>query len=196
MAQRAMLIGITNRMMRLRRSLGLVLVPALLAAAVDARETAPEVEAFWQSCMGQSADAPDFYRVRYFGSDVAIARRLLDLIASGQKTVTFTTPWVYEGNLNQTPVLGGYTVVTDFYGHPEVVLRTTGVKTVRFSEVTEAESQFEGPGARTQEEWRRIHWAFFTNALKPLGKQPSEDMPVTVEYFEVVCKAGEDQSRR
>lgn len=196
MIKRGLIDGLVDKVAGLPRFAALTLVPALLAATANAREVTPAVEAFWETCIKQATETktPDFYRVRYFGSDAGMARRLLDIIASGEKTVTFTTPWVYEGDRNATPVVGGYTVVTDFEGKPEVLLRTTGVKTLAYSEVTEDESRFEGDGARTLEAWRTIHWRFFTNALKPFGKQPSEDMPVTVEYFEVVCKLpGEDK---
>jgi uncharacterized protein YhfF len=187
--------GFVGKVVGLLRFAAVVLAPAVLgvstfATTANAREVTPAVEAFWTTCIKQSQETqtPDFYRVRYFGSDAAMARRLLDIIARGEKTVTFTTPWIYEGDRNATPVVGGYSVVTDFEGRPEVLLRTTGVKTMAYSDVTEEESRFEGDGARTLEAWRAIHWRFFTNALKPFGKQPSEDMPVTVEYFEVVCR--------
>ena len=178
-----------DRFRRLLLSSVLLLAPVLVTTNTDARETTAKVEAFWQMCVQQSNVDPatDFYRVRYFGADATTARRLMDLIAAGEKTVTFTLPWIYQGHPNLTPVPGGYTVVTDFEGHPELLLRTTRVKTLAFAEVTEEETRFEGPGARTLDAWRKIHWPFFENALKPLGKQPAEDMPVTVEDFEVVC---------
>ncbi len=182
--------------MRWLQSYSLLLGPMAVIAPGSARETTPEVEAFWQTCVRQSAIVPakDSYRVRYFGADEATARRLLDFIAAGEKTVTFTSPWIYQDDHNRTPVAGGYTVVTDFDGHPELLLRTTHVKTLAFSEVTEQETRFEGPGARPLDAWRRIHWNFFAHALKPLGKQPAEDMPVTVEYFEVVCRLSDTRT--
>lgn len=189
MTQRAAAVERQEHPSRARASV-LLLALALVTSAAHARDATPEIEAFWRTCTQKVAglSKPDFYRVRYFGSDAATARRLLDLILSGEKTVTFTTPWLYQDDPNRTPVVGGYTVVTDSDGRPEVLLRTTQVKTLAFSEVTEEDARFEGPGARTVEAWRRIHWNFFTNGLKPLGKQPTEDMPVTVEHFEVVCK--------
>ena len=187
-----------DHLRRLLRSSVLLLAPILVTTNTNAREATPQVEAFWQTCVRQSDAVPatDFYRVRYFGADATTARRLMDLIAAGEKTVTFTLPWIYQGHPNLTPVQGGYTVVTDFEGHPELLLRTTRIKTLAFAAVTEEETRFEGPGARTLDAWRKIHWTFFGNVLKPLGKEPTEDMPVTVEYFEVVCSLSDTRTAR
>ena len=140
----------------------------------------------WRVPIPKPADG--FYRVRTFGRERAMSDRILQFIAEGQKTVTFVLPATYTGDRNATPVVGGYSVVTDLAGVPRFVLRTTAIKTVPYAEVSAQDSQYEGPGVRTLEEWRRVHWDFFTASLKPLGKTPSEDMPVTVERFEVVCK--------
>jgi len=163
----------------------------VLSTASFGNLASPEVEAFWLSCQSKLETLPEegFYRIRYFGTDAAVAKLLADLIRRGEKTVTFTTPWIYAHNRNATPVAGGYTIVTDFAGTPELILRTTGVKTMRFDEISERESQFEGPGARPLDAWQRIHWDYFSQVLAPIGKAPADEMPVTVEYFEVICAA-------
>lgn len=169
-------------MMRLLLTLIMLCGPALADDAV--------VTAFWRKCESSLSAPPadGFYRVRTFGRDAERSARMVGLIAAGEKTVTFTSPWIYDGQRNLTPVAGGYTLVTDFAGAPKLVLRTTATRTVAFQDVTEADSQYEGPGVRALEAWRKVHWDFFTDALKPLGRVPTQDMPVTVERFEVVCR--------
>ena len=151
------------------------------------------VEAYWRACLPSFAEPPadGFYRVRSFGRNEGINRVILDLIQQGEKTATFTSPWIYEGDRNATPVVGGYSVVTDLAGEPNFVIRTIGVDTKPFNAVTEADSQYEGPAVRPIEAWREVHWRFFTDMLAPLGRSPSHDMPVTVERFEVICAATE-----
>jgi len=154
----------------------------------------PEVEAFWQAC-GDKVTAPPadgFYRVRHFGDNEDMASLLLGLIVKGEKTVTFPTPWLYEGNREITPVVGGYVVVTDFGGTPGALLRTTSVTTMPFDQITEDYTRFEGPGARSLEAWRDIHWNYYTRVLKPSGRSPDKKMPVTAERFELVCTAEDD----
>ena len=176
-------------MKRMRPQIIALAVSMVLSTASFANPASPKVEAFWLSCQSKLATLPEdgFYRIRHFSNDAAVAKLLVDLIRRGEKTVTFTTPWIYADNRNATPVVGGYTLVTDFAGTPELILRTTGVKTMRFDEISERESQFEGPGARPLDAWQRIHWNFFSQVLEPIGKAPADEMPVTVEYFEVVC---------
>ena len=155
-----------------------------------AAEASPVTD-LWQSCQAKLGKNPqgDFYRVRTFGREKEMSGRMLHFIETGEKTVTFTLPATYTGDKNATPVVGGYSVVTELDGKPRFILRTTAIKTLPYAAVTEEDAQYEGPGVRTQEAWRRVHWAFFTDSLKPLNKTPAEDMPVTVERFEVVCKA-------
>ncbi len=134
-----------------------------------------------------SATADSFFRVRHFGQDARVADLLVSLIAAREKTGTFTSPWIFEGNRNEAPVLGGYTVVTDFAANPRLLLRTTAVRTMRFDEISEAETLVDGPAVRTLGVWRQVHWAYFERKLAKLDRTPSPDMPVTVEEFEVVC---------
>jgi len=128
------------------------------------------------------------YRLRQFGNNAALANVLLKLIISGQKTGTYALPWLYEGDESLTPVVGGYSVVTDADGTPRVVLLTTGLKTLPYNQITEEETQYEGPNARKLKVWQQIHWPYWSRALEQKGKAATEDMPVTVEQFEVICE--------
>lgn len=160
------------------------------AAALSSNAAASPVADLWTSCGPKLNPRPegDFYRVRTFGRERQMSDRILEFIAQGEKTVTFVLPWTYAGDRNATPVVGGYSVVTDLGGVPRFIIRTTAIKTVPYRAVTADDAQYEGPGVRNLEAWRRVHWDFFTASLKPIGKTPTEDMPVTVERFEVVCK--------
>jgi uncharacterized protein YhfF len=145
--------------------------------------------AYARSCLAQQTlQRPEpFVRVRRFGDNEATATVILDLIRRGEKSVTFSTPALYAGQRAKTPVVGDVVVITDFAGRPGAVVRTTSVRIVPFNEVTEDDSRYEGPTVRPLAAWRRIHWAYFTRELVPLGQQPSEALPVTVERFELLC---------
>ena len=143
---------------------------------------------YWVDCaagINEPADRP--FRVRRFGSTPEMSDLLLGLVLAGEKTITSTSPWLYDEDLQAAPAAGDYWVVMDGAGEPSAVLRTTGVKTLPMNEVTEQDSQYEGPSVRSIEAWRKVHWNFFTRVLTPLGKTPTADMPVTLECFEVVC---------
>jgi uncharacterized protein YhfF len=161
----------------------------LLLAAPAWSGPSPQIQAFWRRCASKMAHPPksNFYRVRHFGDNAEMAARLLILIRSGEKSITFTTPRLYEGDRGRTPMPGDLTVITDLAGSPGALVRTSWVRTMPFNEISERESQYEGAPVRPLEAWRKVHWSFFTRALAPFGEQPSATMPVTVEKFELVC---------
>ena len=168
----------------------------LLAALLLSQATAANssvVEAFWAACAEKTPDmsVDDFYRVRHFGRDAAMSDLLVGLILNGEKTGLFSAAWLTEGDRNATPLTGDYVVLTRFDGTPAAVWRTTSVKTLPFNEVTEEDTQLESPGARPLDVWRQIHWNGWARALEAKGKEPSEDMPITAERFELVCTESE-----
>jgi uncharacterized protein YhfF len=160
--------------------------------SVSAR-TDDAASAYARSCLAQHhlQRSEPFLRVRHFGDNAATASVILDLIRRGEKSVTFSTPALYAGERTRTPVVGDIVVITDFAGRPGAVVRTTSVRIVPFNEVTEDDSRYEGPPVRPLAAWRRVHWAYFTRELAPLGQQPSEILPVTIERFELLCAGSE-----
>lgn len=167
------------------------LLSALLFASIaQAQSPSQTVEAFWQSCQSQLEAAPSdgFYRVRSIGSTPESTAIITRLVLEGQKTGTFTSPWMYEGDRSITPVVGGYSVLLDESESPRAVLKTTGLMIVPFDQITEKETAIDGPAVRPLDVWRPIHVTFFTNELEARGKEFAQDMPVTVEKFEVVCE--------
>jgi uncharacterized protein YhfF len=172
-------------------SVSLWLMLGLAAAATTSADELQDPQAYARACLAERAREapPPFVRVRRFGDNAATAALILDLVRRGEKSVTFTTPALYAGRREVTPVVDDIVVVTDFEGRPGAVVRTTSVRTVPFNEVTEADSRYEGPPVRPLEAWRRVHWAFFTRELAPLGQAPSETLAVTIERFELLCPA-------
>lgn len=175
---------------------GLIVILLATAKPMDASAdtistTTDVVRAFWSHCQREVkfSTASDFFRVRHFGQDARIADLLVNLIAIGQKTGTFTSPWLFEGNPEQTPVVGGYTVVTNFIAEPRLLLRTIAVSTMPFDEISEKETAVDGPAVRKLEVWRNVHWGYFGRELRKLDRTPALDMPITIEKFEVVCIA-------
>ena len=74
----------------------------------------------------------------------------------------------------------------DIDGAPHAAIRTDKLTPVAYKDITEDHLTVEGPGARKLEVWQNIHWPYWTSLLEPCGLEPSEDMIVMVEHFELL----------
>ena len=114
------------------------------------------------------------------------ADELAALVRAGRKRATASAYWTYEYEEEPIPEVGEYSVITDWHGEAQCVIRTISVEVVPFNEVTADFAATEGEGDRSLRHWREVHWAFFSRELESLGRQPDETMPVICEKFIVV----------
>jgi uncharacterized protein YhfF len=104
----------------------------------------------------------------------------------GKKTATASLPWEYEDKPEDAPVLGCYSVVTDFAGNPKCIVRTTEIRVLPFNEVDAAFAFDEGEGDQSLDYWRQVHWDYFSRRCSDLGKEPDTEMLVNCERFELL----------
>jgi uncharacterized protein YhfF len=121
---------------------------------------------------------------RRLGADPAMVERILAVISDGEKTMTFSLPWLAEEAGRQPPAPGRFIVLLDAEDSPRLLLRLTEVRERRFGEVAAEDLAREGVPMRDPEAWRELHEWVWNARLNPLGKQVSADMPVWAEYFE------------
>jgi uncharacterized protein YhfF len=153
------------------------------------RQPTPEVLAYWQRFLESlPADAPRPVDFQYwaFGNNADLASRLAGLVRLGKKTATSSLSWSYEDGNEPYPVKGGYSVITDWDGHPLCVIQTTQVVVRPFNQVGADIAFEEGEGDQTLAYWREVHWEFFSMECEQIGRQPQEDMPVVNERFQLV----------
>lgn len=145
------------------------------------------VEAFWRAfCAHAGIDPATPYQAWYFGDSPALAHDLAELVLHGPKRATAGLAWTFETIPHAAPVLGGYSVVTEFDGTPRAIIRTTWLDTRPFREV---EAQFawdEGEGDRTLPDWLAGHRSYFTRECARLGRAFTEETPVVLERFELL----------
>jgi uncharacterized protein YhfF len=143
---------------------------------------------FWQlACeavpeLGAAAD----HQTWHFGDSAALARELAELVLRGPKRATAGLLWDAEADPGMMPVLGGYSLVTDHAGAPLLILRTTRVEIRPYDEVDADFAAAEGEGDGSLAFWREAHWNFFSRRCAALGRAPSLDMPVILEWFALV----------
>jgi uncharacterized protein YhfF len=143
---------------------------------------------FWtKACAEVHGLPPDAeYQVWHFGDGAALAQELAELVLRGPKRATAGLLWEAESDPNAMPMLGGYSVVTDGGGAPQMVLRTSRVEIRPFAEVDADFAAAEGEGDGSLEYWRAAHWSYFSRRCEVLGRTASEEMPVILERFELV----------
>ncbi|MCU0759205.1 MAG: ASCH domain-containing protein [Steroidobacteraceae bacterium] len=128
----------------------------------------------------------DRYKVRTFGGSKAMADVIVPLILAGEKTGTFALAAEFESDPERAPRVGDWYVVTWFEGPPALLYRVTEVEVVPFEGIGERHVQVEGPSARDVKVWRDIHWPYWGGMMKQWGREPSMQMPVIFQRYEVV----------
>ena len=169
---------------------------------IDSRKTrkpimnrSHEVVEFWERFCQENlhADKEMPYQIWYFGNTSELAEKLVELVLAGKKRATASLECEFQDKPDKTPVVGGYSVVTDFEGHPKCIVRTTEVRTIQYNEV-DAEFAFEeGEGDQSLDYWRGVHWDYSNEQCIDLGIEPSETMPVICERFELLYPASNNQ---
>lgn len=128
------------------------------------------------------------YDAEHWGSAGAMADELASLIVAGVKTASCSCLWEWEAEGQALIPVGFHSVVLDGSGEPVGVVRYESIEVRPFHEVDEAFAHAEGEGDRKLSYWRRVHWAWFSEALGKIGRSPSEDMPLVCERFVLVWR--------
>jgi uncharacterized protein YhfF len=130
------------------------------------------------------------YEVRWIGLDRASTQRIFELIRAGDKTGTFTLPWIVERTGQAEPAPGRRLVLIDMDGTPTLLVRTTRVRRAVFGKVTAEDTAVDGSPVRDPAVWIPLHTRYWSGLLRPFGLEVSDDMPFWIETFELVYDAG------
>jgi uncharacterized protein YhfF len=150
------------------------------------------VAACWEAFCAQQGIAPETpYQAWHFGDTAELAHELIELVIHGDKRATAGLGWGHDRTPELTPILGGYNLVTEHDGTPRAVTRTTEVARRAFEEVDAKFAFDEGEGDRSLQWWREAHWDFFSRECATLGREPSQQMPIVLERFELLWVAPE-----
>ncbi len=145
---------------------------AYVGALLNAQDPAPELAHF-----GAFA----------FGATRRHADELGRLVRSGKKTGTAGLLWSYEAEESTLPSAGSVWIIPDGRGHPLCAIRTITVNTLPYDQVDAEHAAAEGEGDLSLDYWRSVHWKFFSAECAQIAREPSLDMPVVLERFELVA---------
>jgi uncharacterized protein YhfF len=146
-----------------------------------------KVEAMWRAfCAETDVDADTTYQSWYFGNSPEMAAELAELVLSGKKFATASAAAMNEIEPENTPIDRGFSVVTDFDGHPICVIRTTEIRHLPFNKVDAQFASDEGEGDRSLAYWRDVHWSYFMKEATKHGFDFDENSIVCCERFELL----------
>ncbi len=146
-----------------------------------ARPDLAELDAFWAA-----ADLTGPYAVRWIGLDDESTEQVIDLIRAGDKTGTFTLPWIVARTAEPTPAVGDAIILVDFGGHPRLIVRLKNIEQVAFGQITTTHTALDGTPVRDLAIWKPMHTQYWNAMLAPHNLVVDEDMPVWVEAFELL----------
>ncbi|MFD1795798.1 ASCH domain-containing protein [Paracoccus aurantiacus] len=113
-----------------------------------------------------------------FGDSRELNETLIALVRAGTKTATCGALRDFDEG-EEMPVVGRRDIALDWDGKPALLIETTEVTTLPFSEVPQDFALAEGEGCF--DDWRQAHIAFFT---RNGGYDP--DMLLVCERFRLV----------
>lgn len=156
------------------------------------RPTTAALDRFWSAARTAvpTLASADGYAVRWIGLDAPTTRAIFDLIRAGDKTGTFTLPWITSATGQPSPRPGDCLVLIDFDGTPTLLVRLTRVYEVAFGAIGAADIAVDGTPVRTLDVWKPLHTSYWNALLAPFGRAVSPEMPVWIEAFELLYDAG------
>lgn len=147
-----------------------------------------QLDGFWAQARAACPDAglAASYQVRWIGLDDETTQQIFELIAAGDKTGTFTLPWVVERTGQPDPAEGDCIILIAFDGTPTQLVRLTHIQRVPFGAITAEHTAVDGTPVRALEVWKPLHTQYWNAMLAPWSMTVSEDMPVLIEKFELL----------
>lgn len=135
---------------------------------------------FWKS---QGHDQPPKVSAWQFGS---MPDYLAQLVIDGIKTATCSGLIFYEMENEPLPAVEDYSIILNSTDEPLAIIKTVEVKIMPMNEVPEEFAIAEGEGDRTYNYWKEAHVKFFTEELRNLDLEYSEDMMLVCERFKLI----------
>ena len=152
-----------------------------------------QVNAFWRSYverLPESEREREYFEAFQFGAGREMANQLARLVLDGIKTATSDLIWHIDAKHKPRWSVGDEHVVLDGSWSPVAVIRTTELSERRFCDVDEAFANDYGEGDRTLAWWREHVFAWYASQCRELGIEPTEELPLLCERFEVVYAPG------
>lgn len=142
---------------------------------------------FWTVFLEETGTSPNAMvsRYTYFGHSEEESVSALEQLLSGEKTAISHCIPDYLTKKQPLPRIGDFTMVTDFYGNPCCILKTTDVLIAPLPEVPEPWIQYEHPGA-TRDTWLQKKLAEYESLAARGSFHANAENPILLERVQVI----------
>ncbi len=153
------------------------------------------VETFWkQYCLTmQKADETNCMEkipsAWGFGDSPEMADDLLAYVLTGEKTATSGMLSDFEHDGDPVPKKGDKNIILNGEKEPKCVIEFVDVQQKKFNEVDEVFALKEAEGFKSLQDWRDLHWDFFSRRCKDLGVPLYEEIMLVCMEFKLIYKA-------
>lgn len=122
----------------------------------------------------------------YFCDNEVDANECAKLVKAGVKKATSDSLLGLQYRKERLPKIGDYTVVTDWEGEAQCIVRTTKAILKPFFSIDEEYARMEGEGDKSLDYWKKTHWDYYTRELEEYGRVPRESMIIVCQEFEKI----------
>ena len=129
------------------------------------------------------AEAP---KTMHFFDNEKDANECAQLVKNGIKKVITHSLLGLQYRKEPLPKIGDFTVVTDWNGKAQCIVRTTSVQLKPYFSIDGEYAHLEGEGDKSLAHWKKVHWDYFTRELAPFQRVPRESMIIVCESIEKV----------
>lgn len=114
------------------------------------------------------------------------ANECAKLVKKGIKKATSDSLLGIQYRNEELPKIGDFTVVTDWGGKAQCIIKTTKVELKPFFSINEEYAKTEGEGDKSLTHWKKVHWEYYTKELEEFNRLPRESMIVVCQEFEKI----------
>jgi len=127
-----------------------------------------------------------YFDVWHFCNNESDANNLAELVRKGIKCATASLYDVYKAENEPIPTIDCHSVIINYDGLPQSIIRTIKVDIVPFEDVSPEFARIEGEGDKSLNYWRRVHNEFFSEEAELYNVSFTPRSLVICEQFEVV----------
>lgn len=114
------------------------------------------------------------------------ANECAKLVKKGIKKATSDSLLGIQYRNEKLPKIGDFTVVTDWSGKAQCIIKNTKVQLKPFFSINEEYAKTEGEGDKSLAHWKKVHWEYYTKELEEFNRLPRESMIIVCQEFEKV----------